>query len=418
MKKKFSILGLGQTGLASALFLKRKGYEVFVSDAQTSVALEKRAETLKKEGISFELGKHSPEKVGECDWALVSPGIPPTSEIYRLLTQKKVPMVSELEVASWHFTGEIIAVTGTSGKTTVTTLIDRILKANGLASVSSGNIGNPWIGELEQMKPETHVVLEASSFQLLHTYSLRPQIGILINLGLNHLDWHPTMDHYVAAKLRLFQSQKPEDMALIRAKDREDFFPDYPFKAKVFHVEEEGKNFNEALLYQFTKLKNLDPSKTKPVLDSFEGLEHRLERVGVIEGVSFVNDSKCTTLEALTWGLEQFPDKKIVLLAGGHAKANDFRPIRDLLSKKLKQAIVFGEARELLWENWAGAAPLLRAADLKEAFETAKKSAQPGDVVLLSPACASFDQYSNYKERGEHFKKLVAESHLADVKRS
>lgn len=417
MKKKFSILGLGQTGLASALYLNQNGFEVFVSDSQMSEALQKRAEILKKEGIAFELGKHSLPKVGECDWVLISPGIPPTSEIYQYLAQKKVPLVSELEVASWFFKGEVIAVTGTSGKTTVTTLIDRILKANGLESVSCGNIGNPWIGELERLKPGTHVVLEASSFQLLHTYSLRPRMGILLNLGLNHLDWHPNLENYVAAKLRLFQCQESDDFALVRAKDQMDFFPQYPFKAKVVHVEE-GKNFNESLLYQFTQIKNLNPSKTKSVLESFEGLEHRLERVRVIEGVSFVNDSKCTTLEALAWGLKQFPDKKVILLAGGHAKANDFRPVRELLSKKLKQAIVFGEAKELLWENWTGSAPLTRAADLKEAFEAAWEIAQTGDVILLSPACASFDQYSNYRERGEHFKKLVVELGLADVERS
>ena len=409
-KKKVSILGLGETGLASALFLKRKSYEVFVSDSQTSEILEARAARLKQAEIPFELGRHSQEKIGACEWTLVSPGVSPSSEIYETLQQRKIPIVSEVEVASWFSPGEVVAVTGTSGKSTVTTLLARIFQANGRPAVPCGNIGNPWIGEIEQITPETQVVLEVSSFQLLHTYSLRPQLGILLNIGLNHLDWHPTLEDYVAAKLRLFQNQTAEDYAFLRRRDRENFFPQFPFKSHVVYWEEGTQsNSNEELLLEITRLKKLDPEKTREVLSQFEGLEHRLEKVAEIDGIRFVNDSKCTTLEALIWALEKFPDQKVILLAGGHAKGADFRSVRDRLQRKVKRAIVYGEAQELLWESWSGSAPLSRAEDLKEAFQQALKVAQSGDAVLLSPACASFDQFVNYQERGKLFKRLVAE---------
>jgi UDP-N-acetylmuramoylalanine--D-glutamate ligase len=214
----------------------------------------------------------------------------------------------------------------------------------------------------------------------------------------------------VTSKLRLFQNQTLADCALIRREDQARFFPQFQFPSKVFYFSEgEGENSNEKLLYSVTKLKGLDPARTKEVLSKFRGLEHRLESVAEIDGIQFVNDSKCTSLEALTWGLEKYPDKKVILLAGGHPKGADFRTVRSCLAQKLKRGVVYGEAQELLWESWQGAAPLVRARDLAEAFKEALKGARAGDVVLLSPACASFDQFPNYKERGKLFKKLVQE---------
>ena len=410
MKKRVAVLGLGVSGLAGALFLKKKGFHVFVSDVQISDATEKRSQILEKEDIPFELGRHCLETLKQYDWALISPGIPPSSEVYQYLIKNQIPVMSEVEAASWFSPGEVIAVTGTSGKTTVTTLIGRILKANGIDSLTCGNIGNPWISEIERITPQTKIILELSSFQLLHTYSLRPHIGILLNIGLNHLDWHPTMEDYVAAKLRLFQNQKSRDIAFIRENDRKKFFPDFRFAGKVqFWEAGEGENSNETLLHEITRSMRLDPKKTQQVLSQFEGLEHRLEKIGEINGIQFVNDSKSTTLEAVAWALERFGDKKVILLAGGHAKANDFRSLRDLLAQKVKQAVIYGEAQELLFSQWEGAAPLKKAKDLKEAFQIALKVAEPGDALLLSPACASFDQFNNYKERGQLFKKLVME---------
>ena len=411
VKKNVAVLGLGETGLASALFLKKKGYRVFVSDRETNETLEKRSSRLKEENIPFELGGHHLEKIGECHWAVISPGIHPSSEVYQTLRKKSFPLVSEVEVASWFSPGEVTAVTGTSGKSTVTTLLARIYQANGLPSLACGNIGNPWIGEIEQMTSETQVVLEVSSFQLLHTHSLRPRLGILLNIGRNHLDWHPTLEDYVTAKLRLFQNQAAEDYAFLRQRDQRKFFPHFSFKGQVIYWDEkEEKNSNEELLFEVTRIRRLAPEKTRGVLSRFEGLEHRLEKVAEIDGVHFINDSKCTTLEALVWALAKFPDQRVILLAGGHDKGADFRSVRDWLSKKVKRAVVFGEAQDLLWRSWMGAAPLVRAEALTEAFREALKAARSGDTVLLSPACASFDQFANYGERGKMFKRLVGEA--------
>ncbi len=414
-KKKVAVLGLGKTGLASALFLKKKGYQVFVSESQTGEAVEARARRLKEEKIPYELGRHSLTKISQCDWAVISPGIPPSSEIYQPLRKKSFPLVSEVEVASWFSQGKLAAVTGTSGKSTMTTLLGRIYQANGLPSIVCGNIGNPWVGELERIHPETQVVLEVSSFQLLHTDSLKPRIGILMNLGRNHLDWHPTVEDYVSTKLKLFQNQTAEDYAFVRRKDQKEFFPRFSFKGRLVHWgDEDGKNSNEELLLEFTRIQGFDPGKTKEVLSQFEGLEHRLEKVAEIAGVRFINDSKCTTIEALIWALEKFPDGKVILLAGGHDKGADFRSVRTLLTKKLKRAVIYGEARELLRQSWAGAAPLTRTEDLPRAFQEANKIASAGDVILLSPACASFDQFKNYEERGKAFKALVEKTKKED----
>ena len=409
-KKNVTVLGLGNTGLASALFLARRGYSVFVSDLQSSGTLQARAARLREGRIPFELGRHSFEKIGASDWVLLSPGISPDSEIHRRLLERHIPLVSEIEVASWFSPGRLTAVTGTSGKTTVVTLLQRILEAHGRASLACGNIGNPWIGELDRITPDTEVVLEVSSFQLLHTHSLRPELGILLNLGLNHLDWHPTMEDYVAAKLRLFQNQGPGDVALLRREDQGKFFPRHRFGGRVVYCDPgPGENANQKLLLQVAGLRGLEDRRTREVLAKFEGLEHRMERVATVRGIDFVNDSKCTTLEALCWALDQFSDGRVILLAGGHDKGADFHRVRDRLQRKLKRAVLFGEAQDLLWQNWEGASPLCRARDLAGAFQEALRIAEPGDTILLSPACASFDQFSSYKERGERFKGLVAD---------
>lgn len=415
-QKRVTVLGLGETGLVSALFLKKRGFEIFVSDAGASETVEKRSHRLKEEKIPFELGRHTPERISDCDWALISPGVPPSSEAVLALQKKNIPIASEVEVASWFSENPVIAVTGTSGKTTVATLLYQILEANGRPAVLCGNIGNPWIGEIDSMSGETFVVLEVSSFQLLYTNSFHPSIGILLNLGRNHLDWHPTLEDYVAAKLRLFRNQTSRDYALVRRTDREKRFPNFPFQGKLIYFTDRAEGDpNQQVLGEVASLLGLNPLRTKEILGRFEGLEHRLENAGEIEGVRFLNDSKCTTVEALRWALSKSSDEKVILLAGGHDKGADFRSLRDEVRKKAKLVVLYGEAQNLLEESWRGTAPLRQVPGLPEAFKEALKAARPGDVVLLSPACASFDQFSNYQERGKLFKKLVQEAKTRTV---
>ncbi len=408
--KKVTILGLGVSGFESALFLCGKGFEVWVSDEGDSEILRERLEKLRKKGIDGECGRHTTEKILESDWVLISPGIPPTSNIYGTLRGRNIPIYSEIEVASWFSpSSKIIAVTGTSGKTTVTTLITRALQRGGFKAVSCGNIGNPWIGEIAGITENDFVVLEVSSFQLEHCESFRPQVAVLLNLSPNHEDWHKDMAEYAASKLKIFKNQTSQEAAVFRVRDRQQFFPDYPFNARIFNFGEGNQNPNEEAVRLVAGLFGCKSRDVDQVLGSFEGIEHRLEKFLVSEGVDYVNDSKCTTVASLKWGLEKFPDQKVILLAGGHPKTKDFHAIRELLKKKVKKAILIGEARPVLREAWQGACPLKEAENFKHAVGLAHQLATCGDTVLLSPACASFDMFKNYIERGNHFKQLVHE---------
>ncbi|MBI3317196.1 MAG: UDP-N-acetylmuramoyl-L-alanine--D-glutamate ligase, partial [Candidatus Omnitrophica bacterium] len=344
---------------------------------------------------------------------LISPGIGPQTPIYQAARKKRLPIFSEIEVASWFSpTSNIIAVTGTSGKTTVTTLLGRIFQKAFGAAVVCGNIGNPWIGELEKLKPNDFVILELSSFQLAHTESFRARAGILLNLSANHQDWHPDMADYAACKLKLFAAQKAEDFAILRKHDQDRYFPTAVFPARVLHFDcgpYQELNPNEAALRACGDVFSIPSSLTGDVLRHFEGIEHRLEKVAIAEGVTYVNDSKCTTTASLAWALESYPDQKIILIAGGHPKSLDFGDIYSLIQRKVKRAMLIGEAKELLEKAWRGACPVFLTDDFKKAVWKAHDKASPGDIVLLSPACASFDMFDNYEHRGKAFKGLISE---------
>lgn len=409
--RKVAILGLGKSGYASAFFLKEKGFQLFASDQAASDMVLEYARRLRQEGIEVETGQHSKEKILACDWVLISPGIPPTALIYEECVKRKIPIRSEIEVASWYCpSSRIIGVTGSAGKTTVTTLISRVLeKATGKA-FCCGNIGNPWIGELGKIKPGDFVVLELSSFQLAQCERFHPEIGILLNIAPNHQDWHRDMPEYVGAKLRLFTNQTSRDAALIRKKDEERYFPNRLWKSNVSYFgEDPSLNPNEEVVRLTARLLDCPESTVNEVLSTFEGIPHRLEKIGTSEGVDYINDSKCTTTASLTWALEKFQDQKVVLLAGGHPKSVDFDQVRSLVKQKVKLAILIGEARPLLRKAWEGAAPIQESSTFREAVHKAREGAVRGDVVLLSPACASFDMFKNYEERGALFKKIVLE---------
>lgn len=409
--KKVSILGLGVSGYESALFLQRRGFQVFASDQGNSENLQKKAAELRKQGIETEIGGHTLSRLLESDWALISPGIAPNSSSARKISEKGIPLVSEIEVASWFCpSDQIVAVTGSSGKTTVTTLMGRVFEKLHGRSFTCGNIGNPWISEIEKIQPGDAVVVEVSSFQLNYCQTFRPKVGLLLNLSPNHQDWHPDMTDYARAKLRLFQNQKAEDAAIIRREDQQKYYPEYKFKSQIVYLEDfKAANPNEAAVRLVAQMFNVPQSVVNEVLQNFEGIEHRLEKFATREGVQFMNDSKCTTTASLAWALEKFPDHSVVLVAGGHPKSNDFANVRGLIQQKVKKAILIGEARPLLKEAWKNCTDFFETNDFQEAVKKAAQSAQAGDSVLLSPACASFDMFENYIERGKKFKWYVQE---------
>jgi UDP-N-acetylmuramoylalanine--D-glutamate ligase len=407
--KKAAVLGAGISGAASAVFLAERGFKVFVSDQGNSEALKQKAAALAKQGIESETGGHTVSKLLQCDWAVISPGIPPTASVVQELRRAKIPIYSEIEAASWFCPSDkVVAVTGSSGKTTVTTLLGRIFERTAGRSFVCGNIGTPWIAEIPKMTKDDFVVVEISSFQLTYCDTFRPKTGLLLNLSPNHQDWHPDMRDYIQAKLRLFANQKASDYAVIRKADQDQYFPDFKFQAKTIYFDQGPGNPNEAAVRTAAKLMGCQDAVIQEVFRNFEGIEHRLEKSAVIDGVAYINDSKCTTTASLKWALEKYADQSVVLLAGGHPKTNDFSDARALIQRKVRKAILIGEARPLLREAWQGSCDSWETDDFAAAVAKARDFAKPGDTVLLSPACASFDMFRNYIERGNLFKKLVA----------
>jgi len=408
---KVAVLGLRDSGFLSALYLHEKGYQVFASDLADTEDVRENVEKLVKRGIRAECDKHSFDAILASDWFLISPGIPPGSKIYQAILAAKKPIHSEIEVASWFSAARtVVAVTGSCGKTTTATLISKIVEAGGRRSVLCGNIGNPWIGELSKIMPDTVVVLEVSSFQLMHCSSFAPSIGLLLNIFPNHMDWHADMKEYAAAKLNLFRAMKSTDVMICRKKDEADFFPDFRTSARrVYFDERPASDPNKAaLLCAAEALKCPEELVGKAILD-FRGIEHRLEKFAERDGITFVNDSKATTTASLAWALEKFGDGTVVLVCGGKYKTDvkDFRTLRTVIAQKVRRAVLIGAARPIMKEAWQGIVEMAEAESLEEACRLSMEKARAGDTVLLSPACASFDMFKNYQERGRLFKEII-----------
>ncbi len=405
-----AILGMGVSGIQSALFLKKQGFDVYLSDSRSNAACDDIKASLEKEKISFDLGSHDLDRILTSNWVLTSPGIPPTAPIMIKIAERKIPIYSEIEIASrFSSSKKIIAVTGSAGKTTVTTLITEMLKKSGLRAISCGNIGNPWIGELERIKADDIQVMELSSFQLYYTESFRPWIAVLLNISPNHLDWHADMADYVNAKLKIFSNQTHEDFAIFRSGDQDAFFKSVSIQAAVIHYEHQHGDPARQVLRSVASVLNLHTDKVDETLAAFKGIEHRLEHAGSFGGVEFINDSKSTTPLSLSYGLARFPDQKVILLAGGKAKSKDFASVGPLLHQKVKRAYVYGSASSMMLQTWKPFCEVVEMSDIEACLSHLRSWAKEGDVVLLSPACASFDQFKNYEERGRWFKQKVVE---------
>ncbi|MFH1799819.1 MAG: UDP-N-acetylmuramoyl-L-alanine--D-glutamate ligase [Candidatus Omnitrophota bacterium] len=408
---KVAILGLRDTGFLSALYLHEKGYQVFASDLADTEDIRENVSKLVKRGIRAECGKHSMDAILTADGFLVSPGIPPGSKIYQAILASGKPIHSEIEVASWFSPAKtVVAVTGSCGKTTMATLIAQMIEASGHNAVLCGNIGNPWIGEIPKITPDTWVVLEVSSFQLMHCASFAPSVGLLLNIFPNHMDWHANMKEYAEAKLNLFRAMKNTDMMICRKKDEIDFFPDFRTAARRIYFDERSvPNPNEAALFCVAEALSCPGELAGNVIRNFRGIEHRLENFAGRDGITFVNDSKSTTIASLAWALEKFGDGTVVLVCGGKHKTGleDFRSLREVIARKVRCALLIGAARPIMKEAWQGIVEMAEAESLEEACCLSLEKARKGDTVLLSPACASFDMFKNYEERGRLFKEMI-----------
>ncbi|OGW80750.1 MAG: UDP-N-acetylmuramoylalanine--D-glutamate ligase [Omnitrophica bacterium GWA2_52_8] len=408
------VWGLGITGFESARVLKQRGHEVTVWDQALNPVLQTRGHALSSMGIRVLLDHADCPDLKDVDWVLISPGVRPSATAAGPIFQARLPVYSEIETASWYCPSRrIIAITGSAGKTTVSTLTAELIRSLGFEAVLCGNIGQPWIGILDKIKPETFVVLELSSFQLKFCSKFSPEIGVLLNISPNHLDWHADMPDYVASKLNMFRARSAAHFAVLRKQDQDRYFPEVAFKSKRIYFDQMTAKTelsdNYRALLAIASVYGWEEKAVRSVFREFRGLPHRLEYAGEYDGIRFVNDSKCTTPLSLKWALNSFENKTVHLIAGGRAKSHDFELLNDELQKKVKQIILIGEAAPMLEKCWRECGRIVNAESLPAALKAAVQGATPGDTVLLSPGCASFDMFSNYLERGDVFKQCVAD---------
>jgi len=405
--KKIAIIGLARSGLACANLLYNLGSKVSVTDNRDNDSTRLNASMIKSKEITVELGRHTKGFIQNKDLVVVSPGVTNDAQPVIWAREFKIPVISEIELAWLLCPATVIAVTGSNGKTTVTTLIGRILQAQGRRVFVCGNIGTPFSCEVEKMNEADFVSLEVSSFQLEGIDKFKPKIAVILNFTRNHLDRYKNMQEYLEAKKRIFRNQDKSDYLVLNSEDPIVRGLEKETNALVIYFSQTQKlNPNQAAVLAVASILGIDEAGVLNVTKEFKGIEHRLEFVGQINNIRFINDSKATTADSSAWALKNI-NGPVILIAGGVHKGVDYGLILELARKKIKQAILIGEARNIIKEAFAGSFPTEEASTLEEAVSKAFMKAVPGDCVLLSPMCSSFDMFSNYEERGNIFKRSV-----------
>jgi len=406
--KNFAVLGLGVSGCAVARFLNARGAEVYAVDDQANETTLSRLQALEQVGITGAVGRYDQERLQSAEWVVVSPGVMPSNPTFTVLRERiGERLISEIELAAWFLECPVIAITGTNGKTTTVTVLEGFLNGVGKHAIAAGNIGTPVVDVIERLKPDSLLVLEVSSFQLETTRTFRPHIAAILNITPDHLNWHGSMPAYAAAKAKLFKNQTESDHAFLNARDDYSAALASGVQARVAFFNETGTlNANWDLVFHIAKVLGFRSEQVQTYLDGFKGVAHRMQAVpsGISE-LCFINDSKSTNPASLEWALEQM-EQPVLLICGGRNKGNDFGVLKPLIQKKTKACFLIGESAEAMRQAWPEANCCL-AGELDAALEAAVKAARSGDTVLFSPGCASFDQFSNYIERGETFRDLV-----------
>ena len=444
--RRVGIIGMARSGVAAAELVQELGGKPFVSDILPEDKLGEVIGRLDKNNIPYECGRHS-NRLLESEYLILSPGVPSSLDIIKKADQAGIPIFSEIELAFWVCRGRVLAVTGSNGKTTTTSLLGDICRASQMPTVVAGNIGLPFSEVARKIDEDGLAVIEVSSFQLERIEQFAPYVAILLNLTPDHLDRYESFQSYCAAKFRIFENQTAEQYAVLNADDpvsreasfpgaarklyfsiAEKMYPDQPpegvFKRgrrlsgrlagndyDIIAVDEIGipgphNQANAAAACVAALACGIEPGIIASVIERFKGVEHRLEKVDVIGGVEFVNDSKGTNVDAVMVALRSMTGK-VNLIAGGRDKAGDFtRLLPDALGK-VEHLIVLGEAKEKIFEQLGRQIPVVMARTMADAVQKAYELSHPGDTVLLSPGCASFDMYRNFEERGRDFKSLV-----------
>ena len=437
--KRVTVVGAARSGVAAAYLLVKRGAEVTLTDLRDAIA---EAGELRAAGVTLELGRHTPETLLRSDLVVLSPGVPIDQPEVAAARAAGVGIIGELELASRWVRGRIVAITGTKGKSTTTTLTGRMLQAGGHRVLVGGNIGHALSAQVEASTDDTIHVVEASSFQLETIETFRPWIAVLLNLSPDHLDRHATVAAYAAAKSRLFINQAADDWAVLNADDaavtqiasavrsrklvfsmsdslasgvlvrgdeiiRRTAEGDQPLvPLSSIHLIGQHLIADVLAASAVASLAGVDSAAMTRAVEGFRGLEHALEPVAEFAGVLFVNDSKATNVEAARRAIESFTS--IVVIMGGRFKGGDLGELREALTERGATVVAIGEARELIRSAYGDAVPVRDADDMDKAVRTAFASAAPGTAVVLAPACASFDMFRDYAERGRVFKQAVA----------
>jgi UDP-N-acetylmuramoylalanine--D-glutamate ligase len=445
--KRVLVVGLGKSGVASAFFLKAHGAKVTVSDTKSGDDLRNEIPALLDQGITVETGGHGERTFRGQDLIVVSPGVPIDAPPLQQARNLGETVIGEIELAAHFLPGPIVAITGSNGKTTTTTLTGEIMTASGIPTLVGGNIGTPAISLAERATRETAVVLEVSSFQLETIQSLRPKVAVVLNVTPDHLDRHKTFEAYTDAKARIFENQRSDDLAVLNGddptcvamaartraqvfwfsrqkevkqgawvRDRNILFRNGAHQQEIMPVSEiplKGAHNLENVLAAVCAgaLMGCAPEHIRQAVRSFKAVEHRLEFVATIRGVDYYNDSKATNVDATIKALESFP-ANIHLILGGKDKGSDYSVLNDLLRERVKRVYTIGAAAEKIESqiisSKSGGVEVVHAETLENALRKANAVAEAGDVVLLAPACASFDQFKNYEQRGQMFKEIVS----------
>ena len=436
------VVGLGKSGVAAAHFLQQRGARVTVSDSKPQTELNREIPALLDKGIVVETGGHGERTFRDQDLIVASPGVPYDVPQLVQARQLGVPVIGEVELAARFLRGKIIAITGSNGKTTTTTLVGEILEHAGKEVQVGGNIGMPVVSMVSAASEQSYNVLEISSFQLETIQQFHPRVAAILNVTADHLDRHRSMESYIAAKARIFENQTPEDFAVLNADDSICVSLASKTRARILwfsrkskpeqgsHVHDgkirfcgqageveimpvseiplKGAHNLENVLAAVCVARAVDcpPAVIRQAVKDFQAVEHRLEFVATINGVDYYNDSKATNVDATIKALESFP-ANIHLVLGGKDKGSDYSVLKALLRERVKRVYTIGAAAEKIESQIAGSAPAERVNTVEAAVRRATEQAAPGDVVLLAPACASFDQFENYEHRGRVFKEAV-----------
>jgi len=439
--KHITILGAVRSGLAAAKLAKELGAIPFVSDYSNADALGDNLSSLDKLAIKYETGGHT-DKVYECDFIVTSPGVPSNADVLLKAKEKNIKVVSELEFASWFNKGTVIAITGTNGKTTTTSLCAHVLNSCGLKTHLAGNIGVAFSDIVLNVKENEFVALEVSSFQLDFIETFKPKFALLLNLTEDHLDrYNDNYENYIKAKFNIIINQDSNDYFIINCDDeiianflvKSDnnycfsmeqaqsdgcFIDNEKFYFRLDHeitevggvdnlsIKGEHNQYNALAVLTVAKLLYIDNYHILSSFRSFPGVEHRLESVRTINGVEYINDSKATNVDSVWYALRSF-DKPIILILGGKDKGNDYSRLKDLVVNHVKKIYAIGSSADKIFEFFNDHVKVEIVDSLELTVQKSINETVEGDVVLLSPACASFDMFKNYEHRGKIFKEAV-----------